>query len=236
MPVSNSKPSSCKSDTSKTSTPKPGSCQSDTSKTSTSKTDASIAKVHMSVSNSNTSKPTSCKADTSQPSPSKAKTDTSNSSSCKSGTSKPSTSKTDTFKPGSCQSDTSKPSTTKTNASIAKVHMPTSANQTQAWTCNKPTLDRCIEQSGTTEGEKLSITVSFWPLIFRNFLFSVDIKFAFDASLQGDILGMSVLVIVVILGQHLCVHPVEVSNNHKGQQSETQLDLHFRLPEAYSPC
>ena len=116
MSLCNSKPSSCKSDTSKT--------------------NASIPKVHMSVSNSNTSKPTSCKADTSQSDPAKSKTDTS--------------------KPSSSESDTSKMSSSKTNASIAKVDMPTSTNQTDAWTCNKPTLER-----STAQGEKLSITVSF---------------------------------------------------------------------------
>ena len=51
MSMSNSKPSSCKSHTSKT--------------------NASIPKIHMSVSNSNTSKPSSCESDTSQTSSSK---------------------------------------------------------------------------------------------------------------------------------------------------------------------
>jgi len=125
------------------STSKPSSCKSHTSKSSASKTDASIPKVHMSVSNSNTSKPSSCKANSSQPSPSKSKTNTSS----------------------SYKADTTKPSTSKTNASIAKVHMPTSANQTHAWTCNNPTLERSIEQCGSAQGEKLSITVSFWSPI-----------------------------------------------------------------------
>ena len=175
MSVSNSKPSSCKTDT---------------SKLSASKTNPSIAKVHMSVSNSNTSKPSSCKT------------------------------------------DTSKPSTSKTNASVAKVHMPTSANQTHAWTCNNPSLERPIEQGGAAQGEKLSITVSFWPLISRSFLFSFGIKFGFDTFLstfQSHILGMSVLVVVVILSQHLCVHPVEVGNDQKRQQSKTKLDLEQNL-------
>merc|ERR1719378_806338 len=137
-----------------------------------------------------------------------------------------SVSNSNTSKPSSCKTDTSKP-----NASVAKVHMPTSANQTHAWTCNKPSLERPIEQGGAAQGEKLSITVSFWPLISRNFLFSFGIKFGFDSFLstfQSHILGMSVLVVVVILSQHLCVHPVEVGNDHKRQQSKTKLDLHFR--------
>ena len=114
---------------------KPSCCKSDTSKMGTSKTNAAIPKVHMSVSNSNTSKPTSCKAYTSQSDPAKSKTDTS--------------------KPSSSESNTSKMSSSKSNACIAKVDMPTSTNQTDAWTCNKPTLERSIE------GEKLSITVSY---------------------------------------------------------------------------
>merc|ERR1719234_2839499 len=163
----------------------------------------------MSVSNSNASKSSSCKSDTSNSSTSKTNSSIAevHMSVSNSNASKSSSCKSDTSKPSPCKAHTSKTSTSKTNATIAKVNMSSSTNQTYPWTSNNP---RSIEQCGTTKGEKLSITVSFWPLISSNFLFNVCLDYLLLAHLLGQIFGMSVLVTVAILCQHLGVDPVEV--------------------------